>query len=275
MNCGISDRKQIPQLKNIWRQCYPEDPDSYIDFFFEKGFSKSIGLSVFDEEAVIGVIYLFPCSILPDEIPAYYFYAGGILPKYRGNGYYRLLIEYAVLYCRQHRREMLCYPAPGLQPFYETMGFTEQYYYQTKTYRRRLVDNEHDLQLLVLSVEELLNMRPLASPGSVIWGPDMMEYIYEEYCYDGGFCHKIVSQDTDEYYLFGKKEADGLRITETSVPFQLYNQLSNVLLRSYDVDSVTIQYPLTREMDGLDTFFSCIGSCHYNNRSKWFALTML
>lgn len=275
MKCSIIAADRIDQLKEIWRKCYPEDPESYIDFFFKNGFqySKCVGIS--DAEQVIGVIYLFPCYIAETDKKAYYFYAGGVLPSYRGKGCYRRLIAYAAEYCIRNEYEMLCYPLPSLRQFYEQMGFTEQYYYAvSKITESDILNGCDELKIQPVQPSELLNiMRFHAQYGDVLWDESVMEYVCREYQFSGGICCKLFVNDI-AHYMFYKKDGEKLIVTDTSVSLERIKRLSGSLMEHSQTKQIVVWHRVYAD-DKSSRVLSSIGSLKIHNPSKWYVLTML
>ena len=271
MYCSIVGEEYIPQLKKIWRDCYPEDSLEYIELFFSDAFPKAKCVAGIDNGMVVGVIYLFPCTIL-DNMPAFYFYAGAVFTHLRGKGYYRQIIDYAIKYTKEMGREFLCHPMPHLIDFYVEMGFTEKYYHTYLNYKFNESKSNYKFQMVDLTALKAFNMmKKAAGKGYILWDLEMMDYVLMDYKFSDGICRKVIVNDSEEYYIFARKEADCVKITETSMPPELIGEIANELMAEFKCDKLVAQ---TFANKGDEKYLSCVSSKHINEPTKWFTLIM-
>ena len=273
MNCSIVGEKYIPQLKKLWNECYPEDTDEYLNAFFEKCFPLSKCVVGLENDMVVGVIYLFPCRILNENVPAFYFYAGGVFKSQRGHGYYREIIDFAIKYSKDLGREFVCLPLPHLIDFYDDMGFTQKYYHTFRDYSVSEIQSEHNFQMRDITTQEVLKMmEKSAGNGYILWELEVMEYILGEYPSNNGFCRKVIVDDKDEYYIFARKETECIKIIETSMPPKIIEEFTNDLLSEFGGDKIVAQVFAD---EGDEKQLSCASSKHIKEPTKWFTLIML
>ena len=271
MICNIVGKEYIPQLKELWKDCYPEDSSDYIDMFFNEAFPKIKCVAGLDNNKIIGVIYLFPCTIL-DGMPAFYFYAGAVFRSLRGNGYYRKIIDFAIKHSRDMGREFVCHPLPHLIDFYENMGFTEKYYHAQLSYNLTDIKSKIKFKMVDLTAQEAFTMmRKTAGRGYILWDSEIMDYILMDYKFINGICRKIIVNDKEEYYIFARKETDCIKITETSMPPKLIKEFANELINEYNGNKLTAQVFLN---EGDEKHLSCVSSKHIDSSTKWFTLIM-
>lgn len=268
------------QLKEIWLECY-DDPENYVDFFFQNGFGKCKCICEETDGLILGVLYLFKCNIVPDGKPAYYWYAGGVRRDFRGRGIYRKIVSEAFRLAEEENRISLCFPAPGLENFYKKKGMSDDYlcdicHLQLSTGAKIL-----PLKWETLSLDESIHIfrktENTFGKGSAVWQTDVMEYVIKENQFCNGFCDKIIFEGK-EYYLLGQKHNAEIIISETNILLPMMQKIKDSVISHYGASAASIKYPAGRypkNKYGTERVLSCIGNGGFSNIDKWFVLNML
>lgn len=276
----VADNKEKKQLKKIWMECY-EDPEEYVDFFFQNGFGKCTCICESSGDLILGALYLFECCIVPFGQPAFYWYAGGVLPSFRGQGIYRKIIDHALYLAKEEGRVSLCFPAPGLDKFYRKMGMADDYLCNVFQFRLENDGAIFPLNWKPLSLDESINIfrktENACTDGSVVWQKDTMEYVVKENLFCNGFCD-MLSFEGMEYYLFGQKHNAKLYISETNIPLPIMMKIKNSLMLHYKASAAQVKYPAGRYTENgceAKQVLTCMGNGGFEEMKKWFVLNML
>lgn len=87
-------RKDIPRLKEIWLDCFPEDKNGYCDFFFENRFIPERITALENGGRICGAVYFFDAFFTGKDGKKYPFlmsFGAGVAQCYRGNnGMFRM-----------------------------------------------------------------------------------------------------------------------------------------------------------------------------------------
>ena len=122
-----AEKEMERELKTLWRLLYPEDSGEYIELFFRNRFLPEETAVVLEGDRICGVMYMLPC-VLSGGRKAFYAYAGGIRPEYRGKGYFRLLIETLARGCTMRNAALFLVPGENLWDFYRSAGFCREFW---------------------------------------------------------------------------------------------------------------------------------------------------
>ena len=118
------------QMFLLWQEAFPEDGDEDITVFLER--FAEYALVAKDKDAVVSMLFLLPATLWYNEheIPVGYIYAGATATLYRGQGWYRRLIEYAAseAISRGYGGLFLRPADEALAESYRRMGFTVPLY---------------------------------------------------------------------------------------------------------------------------------------------------
>ena len=114
--------EDIPALSKIWQACFA-DPPEYIRFFMENRFVPGQTLVLMHHLLPVGALYLLPCRYIGrTESHAWYGYALGILPEFRGFGLAREMNLVVWNQVRGHGHHYLLTPANEKLPRMPTLG---------------------------------------------------------------------------------------------------------------------------------------------------------
>lgn len=120
----------VLQLKELWRLCFG-DEQSYIDFYYQTGFSPQNTLVLRVGQTVAAMLTLMPCQIkLPSQtLYLQYVYAVATHPNWQGRGFSTKLLQHARQEATKAGVDYLCltpaseslfgyYAKRGYQPFF-------------------------------------------------------------------------------------------------------------------------------------------------------------
>ena len=122
---GTAD--DIPALKSLWKQCFPDDTDSFIDAFF--GVVPVTRCLVACKGEPLSVLFLLTATVAYKDttIPVRYLYAGCTHPEHRRQGIYEKLISYAGMYAASAGAAAIyLHPADdSLREYYKMRGYRD------------------------------------------------------------------------------------------------------------------------------------------------------
>lgn len=216
-NCHVARATpaDYPAMAEIWRVCFGDDP-SYIQFFFRRRLPSCLALMAQTDGKTVGAVYLLPAEIYDSGTyrRAYYVYALGVLPEYRGRGIASDMMRHIFGICKEENAVCFLKPAvPSLAKFYAGLGMKPTHFAAEKRYP-------------AVSAKQCLSWAPLAPadyaarrlaapplPGGVLWDLPGINYAVGENKFSGGFC---LTCDTDrgEAAVLGRREGDLLRIED-------------------------------------------------------------
>lgn len=113
---------RIPALRALWQQSFG-DPDTFLDHFFEAGFSQKRCRCVVLDGQIAAALYWFDCTLAGSCFA--YLYAVATAPTHRGKGLCRALLEdtHAYLQAAGYSGTVLVPGADSLFRFYEKTGY--------------------------------------------------------------------------------------------------------------------------------------------------------
>ncbi len=124
-----AERRHIPQLKALWRVCFPDDRPTDIDHFYDTLFSSMICLIGIADEQPVTMLHLLPAHAYVRTVayPVRYLYAGATHPEHRKRGYYAALLHYSQKFVEGiGEYGIYLHPATdGLIQLYTGAGYTE------------------------------------------------------------------------------------------------------------------------------------------------------
>lgn len=112
----------IPALRRIWKQAFG-DSDSFLDSFFDTGFSFERCRCVFLNSEPVAAVYLFDGMWKSRKVA--YLYALAVEEAYRGQGFSRLLLAdtHSALQREGYAGAVLEAASVSLQTYYERFGY--------------------------------------------------------------------------------------------------------------------------------------------------------
>lgn len=235
-----ADKALLPQLIKIWQTCFG-DEEGYIRYYYDCTFSWSEIYAALDGEKAIGMIHLLPAEL--DGAKAFYGYAMGMLPEYRGKGIFLKLQDYAFSLVKELNMAYFLKPANAkLASYYQTQGFDKGFYLKKAVF---YAGHSCDIELTDIEPEEYKSLRDsfYEKPGYVRWGLPFLEYAIAENRNSGGIVKKIIN-DSGEYIVFGSVAGNSLLLRETSIPERLVKKLCSELAYRYNTERTEIELPV-------------------------------
>ncbi|GHT38524.1 hypothetical protein AGMMS49965_02150 [Bacteroidia bacterium] len=92
------ENKHKPALRALWKQCFPEDTDVFIDLYFSKLYKNEEALIAVEHGQPVAFLQMLPCEVRIDEkqYPAHYIYGVMTHPDHRRRGYMHQLLTAAL-----------------------------------------------------------------------------------------------------------------------------------------------------------------------------------
>ena len=114
--------RSIQPLKALWKQAFG-DTDAFIDNFFQTGFAPQRCRCIYENDKPVSVLYWFDC--LWQNRPVAYLYAIATDKQFRGQGYFRELLEntHAYLAGLGYAGAVLVPAEDSLFGMYEKLGY--------------------------------------------------------------------------------------------------------------------------------------------------------
>ena len=231
MDTGIrlARREEIPALTEIWRVCF-HDTEDYIRFFYRENFDfLSAFVYTVDDRPVSMLHWMDSCfEDGAERLEAKFLYAGGTLPAYRKNGYYRALFEHVKKLAKQNGFLLFGKPASwDLLPYYRSIGLEPDACFRLVTLRP---GPAVPLSVSPLSAEAYNRMRNRAFGGRpyAVWPDRHVRFCIAESEWFGG---KTLAVETGGglCFLMGAPENDAFVITETDLPLPELRRISGAL----------------------------------------------
>lgn len=219
-------------IRDIWKQSFG-DEDDYISFYLDHRMTEENMLIIKEDGKTVSMASFLPVQYLHEGayIDARYVYAVATLPKYRGRGYARKIMEYArALY----EQPLLLAPAEeSLITYYEKIGFQSAF---PRT-RQQLTSDVQALEVREESVycmEEVsaaeytkIRDQKCACEGYVHWDEAAVQYAMELCVNSGGRTVIVMKEEdvnrdeqleeSDKDILMYETDGDMLYILETSL----------------------------------------------------------
>ena len=176
------------QLINIWKICF-NDMDEAIKLFFCNRFKTKDCVVCELNSKIVASLYMFDASIKDNNgvLSAFYIYAAGTLPNYRGKGYMKALISYAnsIQLLRNKKCSFLLPANDRLYGYYNKLGYKKFFkscflslsnskmkrYVNSGMYVEQELDfnNLYDLRTKICS----------KNLGSIIWDKKAIDYAFK------------------------------------------------------------------------------------------------
>ncbi|MFA9465870.1 MAG: GNAT family N-acetyltransferase [Velocimicrobium sp.] len=221
----------IPQLKEIWRECF-HDEESYINFFFTNRFRNENMLVWIEEGVPVAMASLLPCMCWKKDgntmrlIPTRYIYAVGTKPLYEGRGISTSLMSYINNQLKKNQEIGILVPASeSLVSFYQKRNFHVAI---SKKERMEQEGNESDLIASSISNLRILEGKVskrrykelrdywLGVDGYIEWDEDAISYAIQENTFNGGVCFELLC-DGESHILLGYKNNEEFIVRETTL----------------------------------------------------------
>ncbi len=242
--------EDIPILKQIWKSAFG-DPDSYIDFFFERRFSADRTLVMYEKEKPVSVLYLLPCSINLDgeQRLAGYIYAAATHPKKRKKGFMGKLLSYAKSFAEEAGLSALVLRPgePSLYGYYERYGYRTFFQESTAKFTRKQLLNcaKAGGQCLSASTEMVAGFRAHyldGWEGCIQWDEEAVQYALEENEFTGGKNIFVRCPQGVGYALVG--EGSHVTVKEWVAERGVFAYLADAILKCSDAETFVMRSPV-------------------------------
>lgn len=234
----------------LWHDCF-QDPYEYIYFYLENRFDPETCVLLEDENEIIGMVHLLRCAIYPNQ-KAFYWYAAGIHSKRRKEGLFRKFTEYLVLETKKRGFCNICVPAPGLENFYRSIGFENQYsvsdevFFRTKESRISSDEVTSSFFLPAAPNSFLGNF----GKGDAVWDEAAIRYAIDENLYCEGKALKC-KIDKNEFSFFAIKKEDGFLIDYHNLPKKAFLEIKDALFDELTCDRLIFRTVGNQKILGL------------------------
>ncbi len=239
-----AERDLLPGLKEVWRVCFGDDA-GYVDFFYACNFDRIETYAALDGTRAVGMLHLIPAWI--DDRPAYYGYAMGMLPEYRGTGIFPAMHKAVFSLVRERGAAYFLKPAnPRLGAYYAAQGLAEGFYLKKKLYaadKSKL--RKADMALADLGADEYGSLRNACfdRKGFVKWDAAALSYAVAENLRSGGFVRKLTVPE-GEFALFGAFCDETVAIRETTLPGDALDKYGGALAAYFGCERLAAELPV-------------------------------
>lgn len=245
-------KDMLPWLTQVWRACFNDDA-AYIAFFYACNFDRIETYAAVDRdgEGAVGMLHLIPASI--DGRIAYYGYAMGMLPDYRGTGIFPELHRMVFGLMRERNAAYFLKPANArLAAYYAAQGMTEGFYLKNVNYAadyRKL--KKTDIKTVNIDADEYRRMRDgfFDRRGYVRWDAAAVSYAVTENLRSGGFVKKICLPE-GEFAAFGALSDDTVIFRETTLPGAVLDKYGGALAAYFGAVRLEAELPVYSDVSG-------------------------
>ncbi len=227
MEIRFATKEMIPQVKEIWRQCFGDEED-YMEFYFTHRFTEENMLVCMEDKKPVAMTTFLKAYLVigEGEIPVHYAYTVATLPEYRGRGYAKMLLEKG----KQHfRTPIVLEPASeSLIYYYEKLGFRMAFYVAERTILPAEIaeakgeeKGKQEYWLLTVTPDEYVRLRDASFTeiGYIRWDKDAIAYALLENDYADGYAYKVQHHGREDILLF-REEENAIEVLETTLSEQ-------------------------------------------------------
>lgn len=227
MEIRFATKEMIPQIKEIWHQCFGDEED-YMEFYFTHRFTEENMLVCMEDKKPVAMTTFLKAYLVTGEgeIPVHYAYAVATLPEYRGRGYAKMLLEKG----KQHfQTPIVLEPASeSLIYYYEKLGFCMAFCVAERTILPDEIaeakgeeKGQQEYWLLTVTPDEYVQLRDayFMGNGYIRWDRDAIAYVLLENDYADGYAYKVQHHGREELLLF-REEENAIEVLETTLSEQ-------------------------------------------------------
>lgn len=175
--------KHLPRLKEMCAICFDEEIEE-VELVFNNYISTEMCYCIAEDEKPVSALYLVPCSINLDEIiRGHYLYGAATLPEYRGKGFMKRLISYALKIAEENgdKFSALLPAEKSLYNFYKGLGYESRFTAKNFTILHdEINDFTEDKKLLINSsfdnIQQLRFNICRDKFGTVNWSKDVLDF---------------------------------------------------------------------------------------------------
>lgn len=230
-------RDEVNQLKQIWCEGFPDDKDSYCDFYFEKYFRPERCLAVYNDKEIESAVHWLDAYYKDSDGNKQKFiflYAGATLKKYRGNNNLQFMISGCQAFSKEKGYAgIVAAAADELVYLYDRWGYNRIAKLHTYSINVSRHSNILCWQICPFEKFHIMRNKYLDKIGNCFyWYGDSEKYMYEDIFTKGDvlFCE----YDNTEFFAVCTIEKDCIIIRETSFPLDKVELLSESICKNYD-----------------------------------------
>lgn len=223
------DPTKIPQLKQLWKECF-SDEDAYIHDFFQAMYENEHVLLEEENGMLIGASFFLPGNVWMEQPgangcwqPIRYVYALAVWPQFRGRGAAARLLKKAN---ELYKAPLLAEPAEEglIGGFYRPLGFRSDFYINKSRmemphYNVRAAQSDA-WTWIPADAKTYLSMRDtyFRQHGYVSWPEQHVAFALQQHRDSGGGAYILRRDDSDrqELLLYYTQNQDAV-ITETTL----------------------------------------------------------
>lgn len=248
MNISHPKERQIPALRNLWKEAFG-DTDAFLDAFFTTAFAPNRCLCLTQNHIPLAALYWFDCEYEGNKVA--YLYAIATAISHRGQGLCKQLMRYTHKFLADsgYAGALLVPSDAYLFSFYETLGYESACHIQEFTCSKE----NQALSLQEVSPLEYASLRRSLLPsGSIIQEKENLAFLQTQVTFYAGHgfvlaAHKESNQLYCPEFLGNIKTAPGITY---------YLGCDEGIFRTYGTDKPFAMYlPLGRTNTASPSYF--------------------
>ena len=236
-----ADSSMIPDLKQIWKECF-QDEDAYIDFYFQYRYADENTLVWQEDKIPVAMLTLLPAHLFHKGKyePLLYVYAVATKTAWRKKGISSRLLK-AI-----DKNSVLVPATKQLFEFYEKAGYKNAFSLrQVEISVAEIKEDIQDIACLPITSREykILRDQRFLKEGYVCWDLAAVTYALAENQFNGGFAYKV-KQGIKEDIVLGYQKGDRLYIKETTLKGNDLKAALKGLAKKQDCQHITAMLPI-------------------------------
>jgi hypothetical protein len=260
----LASKPDIPALCEIWKSCFINDSEEYIEYFYKENFDSIKTYIYCSDGRPVSMVHIFDAVINDGNIShkAMYAYAGGTLPGYRHNGYFEAVMRHVQNTAVSGREILFFKPAPHLISYYQFLGCVNGSFFRIVTFSP---EEKQPYIFTDISDIEYNRLRDSAFSGTayVKWSDDYIRWCIDENAFFSGRTLKTAINGKEHFILL-YPEDDMLVVNETDMSLSELKQVGSSLCKLFDKKQIKAYMPDSCE-EGEETISSLIYNSELRN----------
>ncbi len=273
----IAEKRFFPQMTAIWCGVFG-DSEAFVRAFYACDAMQTLALIAREGETVAGIVHMLPVTVQTPagSRSAYYFYAGAVLPAYRGRGIFRQLCTLMTDICVREKAFGVMVPAEAsLFPYYAAFG------YQTVPFCSEAVFTPHqscaqraDFSPLTPELYHRLRAQyPETAAARIEWSTGQLAFIIADQVQSGGFAYAVrIGGETAA--VLGSRQGDALYLTELAAPAALRDAVLSALAANFRCERI-IYRANPGAPDGTQRFGMMLPLSGFSPESVYFPIDLI